>query len=132
MARNFICTLDYPIAAMADGKVKGFELDGVLHFQGIPYARAKRFHPAEPIEKWDGVKDATSYGPIAPAYGDSAYGSSVPQGELLMSQRFWPQNECCQNLNVWTKTMDKNAKKPVMVWLHGGGFSDGSALELES
>ncbi len=132
MARKFVCSPDYPIAAMADGKVKGFELDGILNFRGIQYARARRFHSAEPVETWEGVKDATSYGPVAPPYGDCAYGSSVPQGEILMSHRYWPQSENCQNLNVWTKTLDKTAKKPVMVWLHGGGFSDGSALEMES
>lgn len=39
------------------------------------------------------------------------------------------QDEHCQNLNVWTQSLDPGAKKPVMVWLHGGGFSAGSAIE---
>ncbi|MDZ4957130.1 carboxylesterase family protein, partial [Clostridium perfringens] len=43
--------------------------------------------------------------------------------------RYWLQDENCQNLNIWTKALDENAKKPVLVWLHGGGFTAGSSIE---
>ena len=49
--------------------------------------------------------------------------------EVLVPHRYWPQNEHCQNLNIWTQSLDPDAKKPVMVWLHGGGFSAGSSIE---
>ncbi len=132
MARNFVSMPDFPIAKTEAGKIRGFELDGIITFLGIPYATARRFHPAQPVEKWDGVRDATNYGVIAPAYGSAVYEGTVTPGELLTPHRYWPENENCQNLNVWTNTLDQNAKKPVMVWFHGGGFSDGSAIELEA
>jgi len=124
MSRKFICTSDYPIAETADGKLKGFKLDGIITFHGIKYANAKRFQPATPVSKWAGVKDATNYGPVSPTFGETA-----PKGDMLIPHRYWPSDENCQYLNIWTTTMDQAAKKPVMVWLHGGGFADGSSIE---
>ncbi len=124
MARKFICRKDYPVAETRAGKIRGFELDGIITFHGIKYADAKRFQPPQPVEKWQGVKDATNYGPVSPTYGDP-----IPNGELLIPHRFWPENENCQYLNVWTQSLEKTAKKPVLVWFHGGGFADGSSIE---
>jgi para-nitrobenzyl esterase len=78
----------------------------------------------KPVTPWEGVKDALSYGYISPVLDQPA-----PQGELMIPHRFWPENEHCQYLNIWTTSLDKAAKKPVMVWLHGGGFSAGSSIE---
>ena len=122
--KPFICTADYPIVETKNGKLKGFVFDGLFQFRGIQYAKAKRFQPAEPVEPWEGVKDATNYGFTAPTYGNP-----VPRGELMVAHRYWPENETCQFLNIWTPTLDTAAKKPVLVWFHGGGFSDGSSLE---
>ena len=47
----------------------------------------------------------------------------------MVPHRYWPMDEHCQNLNIWTKVLDKNAKKPVIVWLHGGGYFAGSSIE---
>ena len=124
MARDFLCTPEYPIASTAEGKLKGFALDGVLTFYGIPYATAQRFHPAQPVAPWEGVREATNYGAVCPIFE-----SGPPANDLMTPHRYWPQDEACQNLNIWTKTLDSHAKHPVLVWLHGGGFSDGSALE---
>ena len=124
MARKFICTQDYPIACTADGKLKGFELDGICTFHGIRYAVAKRFQPAGPVKPWQGVQEAVNYGPVCPTDDNS-----VPAGDILTPHRYWPQDENCQYLNIWTKSLEPSAKRPVMVWLHGGGFSDGSSLE---
>ena len=124
MARKFVCTNDYPVAQTVYGRLKGFELDGIITFHGIKYADAARFQMPTPPAKWDGVKDATSYGPIAPTYG-----SPIPSGELLIPPRFWPVSEHCQYLNIWTQSLDPSAKKPVLVWFHGGGFADGSSIE---
>ena len=55
-----------------------------------------------------------------------------PQGELLVPHRYWPQNENCLNLNIWTQTLEKGAKKPVLVWIHGGAFSMGSSIEQKA
>ena len=53
----------------------------------------------------------------------------VPNGELMVPHRYWPMDENCQYLNIWTGSLDPEAKKPVMVWLHGGGFFAGSSIE---
>ena len=124
MARKFISNPDYPVVDTEWGKLKGFVLDGIFTFQGIQYAKARRFHAPEPLEPWEGVKEATNYGCIAPTMGNP-----IPMGELRIPHRYWPENETCQYLNVWTKSIDKEAKKPVIVWFHGGGLFGGSGSE---
>ena len=54
-----------------------------------------------------------------------------PVNQLLMMHNFWPAGENCHFLNVWTRELDKSAKKPVLVWFHGGGYSAGSSLEMD-
>ena len=105
------------------GLVKGYEQNGLSIFKGIPYAKAKRFHAPEPVEKWDGVFDASSYGYVCPLLNNER-----PSGELYVPHRYWPMDEDCQNLNVWTPGLD-DKKRPVLVWLHGGGYEAGSSIE---
>ena len=105
------------------GALRGYEYDGLSVFKGIPYARARRFHAPEPVEKWSGVRDAGSYGFVCPLMS-----LPEPNGELYVPHRYWPMDENCQNVNVWTPAPD-GKKRPVLVWLHGGGFTDGSAIE---
>ena len=52
-----------------------------------------------------------------------------PLMEVMIPHRYWPMDENCQYLNIWTQSLDPEAKKPVMVWLHGGGFFAGSSIE---
>lgn len=106
------------------GLVQGYGYDGLFIFKGIPYARAERFQMPKPVEPWDGARDATCYGFVCPLLTQD-----TPNGELMVPHRFWPQDEHCQNLNVWTSQLDSSAKKPVLVWLHGGAFVVGSAIE---
>ena len=124
MGRDFIYKPDYPVVDTVWGKVRGFVLDGIFTFQGIEYAKAKRFHMPEDLEPWEGIKDATNYGCISPTMGNP-----IPAGEIRIPHRYWPENENCLNLNIWTKSIDREAKKPVVVWYHGGGYANGSALE---
>ena len=105
------------------GILRGFEYDGLSIFKGIPYAKARRFHRPEPVDPWEGVLECTSYGYVCPIAVPGK-----PGGELGVPHRYWVQNENCQNLNIWTPGLD-NGKRPVLVWLHGGGFSDGSSIE---
>ncbi len=122
---TFICTSTEPVVETKAGKIRGFKFDSTYHFYGIDYGKAKRFEQPEPVEPWEGVKDALSYGYITyPFQPDS------PNGDLMVPHRFWPKSEDCLNLNIWTPSIDKNAKKAVMVWLHGGGFAAGSAIEM--
>ena len=109
------------------GLLRGFKYNDVYHFYGIKYADAERFMPPVEVEYWEGVKDATNYGYICPNVQFNRIGTNVKN-----PHRFWPESEHCQYLNVWTKSIDKNIKKPVLVWFHGGGFFDGSSLEHET
>lgn len=124
MAKNFTCSSTSPIVQTKAGKLRGFLLDTTYHFYGIKYADAKRFQMPTEVEPWDGVKDALSYGMVAPLLTQD-----TPNGELMVPHHYWPMDENCQYLNIWTQTLDSNAKKPVMVWLHGGGFAAGSSIE---
>lgn len=94
------------------GLVQGTNENGIYRFLGVPYASAtERFVPAEDVEPWDGILQA------------DAYGSISPQGTASGT------DNNCQNLNIWTPGTNDGQKRAVMVWLHGGGFSTGSANE---
>ncbi len=127
MNRNF----EYdgaPAVQTKAGLVKGFKWNGIHVFKGIEYAQAKRFQmPTEPTP-WEGIKEAVNYGFVCPLMAQETPNA----GELLVPHRYWPQNENCLNLNIWTKSLDATAKKPVMVWFHGGGYSAGSSIEQEA
>jgi para-nitrobenzyl esterase len=105
------------IVATGSGRLRGLEKDGVLQFRGIPYARAERFRPAQPVEPWTGIRDATAFGPIAPQ-------NPSPLEAMLGAQARAGQEDCLV-LNVYTPGAD-DAGRPVMVWIHGGAFVAGS------
>jgi para-nitrobenzyl esterase len=119
---------DSPVVETASGRVKGVMSDGVHVFKGIPYgastAGANRFMPPRKPEPWTGVREATAYA------GRSPQAPAAPQRPELAT--VWgpvdtlPVGEDCLTLHVWTPGLD-NARRPVMVWLHGGAFSYGSA-----
>ena len=85
MAKQFLCSSDAPIVQTKAGKIRGFVLDGTNIFYGIKYANAKRWHMPEPVEPWEGVKDATGYGYIAPLIDPAS-----PMGDITIPHRFWP------------------------------------------
>ena len=124
MPKSFYMNSSAPIVQTDKGKIRGFHYDGVDHFYGIRYAKAKRFHMPEPVEPWEGIKDAGSYGMICPVLNEP-----MPTGEVLIPHRFWPASEHCQYLNVWTASCNPAAKRPVMFWIHGGGYAAGSSIE---
>lgn len=122
MEKNFCYENNHDVVETTGGKVRGYDFNGVTMFKGIPYAKARRWHAPEPIS-WDGVLDATSYGYVCPLLSQSK-----PSGELKVPHRYWIMNEKCQNLNIWTPALDDH-KRAVLVWLHGGGYEAGSAIE---
>jgi para-nitrobenzyl esterase len=99
------------------GKVEGLERGGVLQFRGIPYGHAERFRPAEAPRPWAGVLDATRFGPVAPQRRSPT--------DMLLGIDKQHTGEDCLVLNVFTPAADE-ARRPVMVWIHGGGFTNGS------
>ena len=121
---RFVYRQDFPVVDTVYGKLRGFLHQDLYHFYGIHYAEAERFQKPVPPKAWEGIEDATSYGYISPVEAAPA-----PRGEIYIPHRFWPANEHCQNLNVWTRTLDRSARLPVMVWFHGGGYANGSAME---
>lgn len=114
---------DVPVLETTGGKLKGYFYNGEYIFKGVPYAQAVRFCMPKEI-KWEGVKEATSYGFVCPLMM-----KDTPNAELMVPHRYWPQDEQCQNLNIWTKTLDSDKKLPVIVWIHGGGYFAGSSIE---
>ena len=127
MAKQFVCSSTEPIVATKAGKIRGFILDGTYTFHGIKYADAKRFQIPEEVQPWEGVKDALSYGYVCPMLTPE-----TAVGEIMVPHRYWPKSENCQYLNIWSQSLDADAKKPVMVWLHGGGYAAGSSIEQQA
>ena len=132
MNRRFYCD-DRTVVETAEGKVRGCFLNDHYYFLGIPYAEAKRFRMPEPVPHWDGVLDAVTYGPVAPTVQkpDVTSMNALTQ-QPLFGYRFWPEDEKCQYLNVWTRSTDPSRRRPVMVWIHGGGLHTGSSVEQMS
>ena len=121
---QFVCTKDYPIVQTDKGLLRGYLYDYVFTFLGVRYARARRFRQPEEMPAWEGVQDASAYGYISPILSNLK-----PAGELKIPHAFWPSNENCQNLNIWTTSIEPGSRKPVIVWFHGGGYANGSAIE---
>ncbi len=121
---DFTCTNAEPVVEVKQGKLKGYEFKDVYRFFGVPYARSRRFEQPKEPRTWEGIRNANAFGYVCPNLSNPA-----PSDEISVPHRFWPENEHCQNLNIFTPTLDKDAKRPVMVWFHGGGFAAGSAIE---
>src|SRR4051794_33162844 len=107
-----------PVAATTSGRVRGTAEDGTVAFLGIPYARppfgVRRFGLPVPEPAWEGVRDATAYGPTAPQ----------PNRPFTIIPEPVVAGDDCLNLNVFTPDLG-SVGLPVMVWIHGGGFTAG-------
>ena len=112
----------------AEGTLCGYIEDGIYTFKGIQYAKAERFMPPEDPDSWEGVQTALYY-------GHQCYQSPRMTWEddceaFLYQWDDGTQSDDCLYLNVWTKGINDGKKRPVMVWLHGGGFAMGASSEL--
>jgi para-nitrobenzyl esterase len=107
------------------GKIRGMNVDGIRTFKGVPYGAstggANRFMPPKKPVAWTGVRDTLSLGPSSPQLP----GFKTPEIQMMQNLASNPSSEDCLVLNVWTPGTD-NARRPVMFWLHGGGFQFGS------
>jgi len=115
------------------GKVRGYTRNGIYTFKGIPYAASTagkaRFLPPTKPTPWTGVRSSMQYGYVCPQ-GPRA-GWANDEEAWMFSWDDGIPNEDCLRVNIWTPAND-NKKRPVMVWLHGGGFQAGSGQELKS
>ncbi len=115
------------VVETAYGKVRGTTQNGVHSFKGIPYGGPtdgpNRFMPPSPPKPWPGIKDATRYGP---ACWQVIEGFTKRDFDLLGSLGIDSMSEDCLVLNVWTRGVNDQSKRPVMVWMHGGGYFAGS------
>jgi len=113
-----------PIVATRAGKIRGVTVNAVKTFKGIPYGASTtgraRFEPPVAPRPWTGVRDAIALGPKCPQEQDALF-RLLPELE-----RPEPVGEDCLCLNVWTNAVGSDNKRPVMVWLHGGGYATGS------
>jgi para-nitrobenzyl esterase len=119
-----------PIIEIGSGKLRGAADRGVFAFKGVPYGAPatgrNRFKPPQPPPPWTGVRDAFAYRGHAPQSPDRP--KRRPQLETLLGPAdTTPESEDCLTLNIWTPGLNNAAKRPVMVWLHGGAFAYGSA-----
>jgi para-nitrobenzyl esterase len=130
-----------PVVETASGKVRGFLNDGIYTFRGVRYGAStegkNRFLPPQKPVPWAGIHDATTYGYSAPQTNPATRGMQLPETEmgriLAASDGFRvapPESEDCLFLSIWTPGLGAARKRPVMVWLHGGGFSSGSSSSL--
>ena len=131
----------HPVVQLGDGAVRGLADDGVAAFLGVPYAAPpfgpNRMRPPQPVAGWTGTRDATAYGPTVPK------GDYPPQYQPLFPEVVIPGEESL-NLNIWTPEnvlagggpgsgggsgpggVSGSGGLPVLVWIHGGSFMNGS------
>jgi para-nitrobenzyl esterase len=110
-----------PVVRTKAGELRGTAENSIAVFRAVPYAAPPvgelRFAPPQPVPAWQGVRDATQDGPIAPQ-GRSRLAHVMGDFERA-------QSEDCLTLNIWTPGTD-SAKRPVLVWIHGGAFTSGA------
>lgn len=122
------------IADTESGKVRGYIHNGIFIYKGIPYAQAERFMPPQKVKPWQGVRSSMTYGPVAPLVDPTT--AVNDESEFVFHHDWGYANEDCQRINIWTPAIkgepNGDKKRPVLVWLHGGGHTAGSSQELPS
>jgi para-nitrobenzyl esterase len=112
----------HPIVVIQGGAVRGMAVAHGFAFRGLPYAAPPtghlRWRPPHRVRAWSGVRDATKFAP------------SCPQKPSLFAPP-GPESENCLYLNVSTPTLRRHAHRPVLVWIHGGGFTEDGALNYD-
>ena len=113
-----------------NGKVRGYIHHGVYTYKGIPYAEAKRFESPQKPKAWEGLRSSMTYGPVAYLLNPTT--QVMDESEFVFNHSWGYASEDNMRVNVWTPGINDGKKRPVMFWIHGGGFTAGSSQELPS
>ncbi len=135
---------DKTVAETTAGKIRGFQRNGVYIFKGVPYgagtAGKRRFRPPASPEPWTGIRSALQYGQVCPSQDSACFNNERKNLANRDEESFvihrgaaaTVAGEDCLRLNLWTPEINGCHKRPVMVYMHGGGFSGGSGHDLLS
>lgn len=126
-AQTFDSSTETTKAQTKYGQVAGYIERGVYTYKGIPYARAQRFLPAEEPVAWQGIRSSRHWGPVCPQAKNTGWRNDATAFFYQWNDGF--QSEDCLRLNIWTKGLNDGKKRPVLFWLHGGGYSSGNGQE---
>jgi para-nitrobenzyl esterase len=138
------CSDGATVVETSAGRIRGFKRNGVYTFRGVPYGAStsgsRRFMPPAPPAPWTGIRNALAYGRVCPQE-DSAHfitdGQNLAQSDedaflLHRGSAICVAGEDCLRVNIWTPEIHGQGKRPVMVYMHGGGYSAGSGHDLLS
>src|SRR5690349_15398514 len=124
---------DIAVAETTNGKVRGYVLRGIHHFLGIPYGAdtsgANRFMPPQKPKPWSDVFPALWWGNTAPQNMDNRYANKF--ASFRDHWNYDDVSEDCLRINVFTPGVNDGKKRPVLFWIHGGGFTNGNGIEQD-
>lgn len=130
-SRALLATDPTIVVDTRSGRVRGYRHGDVRIFKGIPYAGptggTARFLPPSPASTWSGVRSSLAYGPVCPQQTRTGWANDEEAFLFHWDDGF--ADEDCLRLNVWSR-MPGGGRLPVMVWIHGGGYTAGSSQEL--
>lgn len=121
--------INLAVVSTESGMVRGYVHNSIFTYKGIPYAEAGRFEAPRPV-KWEGVRSSLTYGPVAPLLNPTT--KVQDESEFVFNHNWGYTNEDCLRINVWTPGINDGKKRPVLFWIHGGGYTAGSSIELPS
>jgi len=124
---------DIAVVETIYGKVQGYILRGIYYFLGIPYGAdtsgSKRFMPPTPPKPWDNTYQAIWWGDSAPQNMENKYANFF--NGFLSHLNYSDLSEDCLRINVFTPGINDRRKRPVLLWIHGGGFTTGNGIEQD-
>ena len=133
-SESVVAAKDIAVVATEYGSVAGYIRNGMFTFKGIPYADttegAHRFMPPVKPKPWTGVRSSRQFGNVCPQGARTGWAND--EEAFMFSWDDGVPSEDCLRLNIWSPAINDGGKRPVMVWLHGGGYSAGSGQELLS